>query len=329
MNLTLDQSEFNVLFVHSALDDLGLTPEEFRVYCHLARRASGGQAWPSKKSIAQVCAIHLQTVEKVLKALETYRMVRVVSRQGQGLPNLYSLTKQTEWMTPDEIDTLRPKRGKAQGVPETNRYPSESGTRYKGVPISLGQGVPETNGQGVPETNRYEGYPIRESNKEIQKEEKTPPLPPDGGTPVGSASPEPEPKTKRAKPTALDLPIPDRLNTPEFREAWTRWLRHRTEIKKPLTQTSAQTQLSALSDWGVARAVAAINHTVLSGWQGLREPNPPPPPRTGPGPHPTPTQTPTRVLSFVEQRELDQKQQKETVERLLREARSARENSNA
>ena len=37
----------NIIFVHSLLDDFGLTPPQFRVYCHLARRAGKRGAFPA------------------------------------------------------------------------------------------------------------------------------------------------------------------------------------------------------------------------------------------------------------------------------------------
>jgi hypothetical protein len=67
-------------------------------------------------------------------------------------------------------------------------------------------------------------------------------------------------------------PLPKKLDTPAFQQAWLLWVKHRREIKKPLTPTQAQTQLEEFSQWGIPRAVAAIKHTVAKGWQGIREP---------------------------------------------------------
>jgi len=44
------------IFIHSSIDDMGLTPNAFRVYAHLARRATkDGDAWPSYQSIGDHC----------------------------------------------------------------------------------------------------------------------------------------------------------------------------------------------------------------------------------------------------------------------------------
>lgn len=48
------------VFIHSELDDLGLTPEAFRVYCHLVRRAGNGTAFPKQQSIGDICFPRLQ-----------------------------------------------------------------------------------------------------------------------------------------------------------------------------------------------------------------------------------------------------------------------------
>lgn len=44
------------IFVHSDIDDLGLTTNAFRVYAHLARRAGkDNTAWPSYATIGEHC----------------------------------------------------------------------------------------------------------------------------------------------------------------------------------------------------------------------------------------------------------------------------------
>ena len=66
--------------------------------------------------------------------------------------------------------------------------------------------------------------------------------------------------------------IPPNLSTPVFMEAWEMWAQHRKEIKHPLTPMSAKMQLKKLAVWGEKRAIAAIEHSVEQGYQGLFEP---------------------------------------------------------
>lgn len=58
-----------------------------------------------------------------------------------------------------------------------------------------------------------------------------------------------------------------------FAEAWQDFIKHRTEIKKPLKPTSTKMILSSLKAMGERRAVIALRHTIEKGWQGVREPD--------------------------------------------------------
>jgi DNA-binding MarR family transcriptional regulator len=60
-----------------------------------------------------------------------------------------------------------------------------------------------------------------------------------------------------------------------FREAWQDWQQHRKEKKKPLTPTSARSQFKAFIEWGEARSIVAIEHSIRNGWQGVFEPKQP------------------------------------------------------
>jgi len=62
------------------------------------------------------------------------------------------------------------------------------------------------------------------------------------------------------------------FDSPAFAEAWAKWKRHRSEIKKPLKPTMEAEQLAELAAMGELRAVACLLHTIAKGWQGLREP---------------------------------------------------------
>ena len=68
-------------------------------------------------------------------------------------------------------------------------------------------------------------------------------------------------------------PIPEGFSD-AFGDVWLSWLKHRQEIKKPLTPTSVAEQLKQLTEWGEPRSTAAITHTIRKGWQGLVEPDP-------------------------------------------------------
>lgn len=80
------------------------------------------------------------------------------------------------------------------------------------------------------------------------------------------------PKGENARFNPEQVILPPELDTDAFREAWTLWCRHRREIKKPLKPTMAEQQLNQFVEWGEARSIAAIRHTVAKGWQGIQEP---------------------------------------------------------
>lgn len=83
------------------------------------------------------------------------------------------------------------------------------------------------------------------------------------------------PTPKRSKKSTFDpleVAIPHELDTPEFLEAWRSWADHKREIGNRLTPTATRQQLAKLADWGVDRAVAAIDHSIANGWKGIFEP---------------------------------------------------------
>jgi hypothetical protein len=72
-------------------------------------------------------------------------------------------------------------------------------------------------------------------------------------------------------PSKVEVPKP--LDQPAFHRAWSDWIQHRTEKKKPLTETSVKKQIREFDGWGLQRSVVAINHTITKGWVGIREPD--------------------------------------------------------
>ena len=103
-----------------------------------------------------------------------------------------------------------------------------------------------------------------------------------------------EGKNKGAAPVfdPLRIDFPRHLDTSGFRGAWAEWVQHRAEIKAKLTPTSVSRQMKEFSRMGERRAIAAIHHTILKGWRGIREDEdprgvpvqPPPPPNKILGP---------------------------------------------
>lgn len=81
-----------------------------------------------------------------------------------------------------------------------------------------------------------------------------------------------EPITNNHEPKKEEsLPLP--FASVEFKTSWEKWTKYRNEIKKPLTPTMIESQLSQLEKMGEARSIAMIEHTIGKGWQGLFEPD--------------------------------------------------------
>ncbi|MBX3380916.1 MAG: hypothetical protein KF805_12560 [Phycisphaeraceae bacterium] len=74
---------------------------------------------------------------------------------------------------------------------------------------------------------------------------------------------------------ACNVAIPDCLQTEPFLAAWDEWGQHRREKRARLTTAAAKRQLAKFAEWGEARAIAAIHHSVQNGWTGIFEPDRP------------------------------------------------------
>ena len=69
-----------------------------------------------------------------------------------------------------------------------------------------------------------------------------------------------------------DNDIPSNLNNEAFRAAYSDWIRHRIQLRKPLTMVSVKQQIARCSEWGSDRAVIAVRYSLEKGWVGIFEP---------------------------------------------------------
>ncbi len=76
-----DMSAGSALFpVPKDLDNYGLTPAEFRVYVHLARRMALRDGSTTIEAIAKHCRLSNKVVEACLKRLEKLILIRAVPK---------------------------------------------------------------------------------------------------------------------------------------------------------------------------------------------------------------------------------------------------------
>lgn len=132
--LRADLSESNIVFIHAALDDAGLSLAAFRLYCHLSRRAGRSGIYPAVKSMAATCRINEDTVWRALSELEARGMLERKPRPGRST----------------EIILQPPSTWRKTG-----------GTGKEGAPPEFRHHPPEKEGHHPPEKEGHEVYPSK------------------------------------------------------------------------------------------------------------------------------------------------------------------------
>jgi len=160
--ITHDTSEINAIFVHSSLDDAGLSPAEFRIFCHLSRRAGMGSAYPAVETIAKVCRMNTKTVRRSLKRLVDMRMI--IRRYRPSQTALYTLTKPSWWLPANlqpELALAADPSQNEPGLPSQNE-PGLPSQNEPGLPSQNEPGLPSQNEPGLPSQNEPgEGNPLK------------------------------------------------------------------------------------------------------------------------------------------------------------------------
>ena len=121
--MSQNQEKLPPVFIHSKLDDYGLTPAQFRIYGHLSRREGKDGAWASVASMARFCHMEVKTVRKCLKDLLSFGMINRQERPGDS--SVYRLTAISEWVEPLPKNTSGAKR---QHTPANQRHSLPSQT---------------------------------------------------------------------------------------------------------------------------------------------------------------------------------------------------------
>jgi hypothetical protein len=149
------------IFIHSELDDYGLTLIEFRVYARLARRAGDSEAFESVPNMARDFGVNDRTVQRALKLLISARLISAAPRPG--FTTRYSLLPLKDWRPPGDLSALRaeivkPKQAEGRARVVTPE-PGVGGDTRAGVVVTPEPGVvvtPEPD-EGSPS----EGTPLK------------------------------------------------------------------------------------------------------------------------------------------------------------------------
>lgn len=143
------------IYIDWELDDLGLTPEAYRVYCHLSRRAGNdGYAYPSYKSIGKACFSQVMRAGKsdghenrlskpmsesrqkllamwAIKELVEFGLISIQERwtdAGDRATNIYILQPKENWVGGSPHDPPE------QGGRSPHEPPVDRSTNYGGSP---------------------------------------------------------------------------------------------------------------------------------------------------------------------------------------------------
>jgi hypothetical protein len=134
-------------FIPAWLDELELTPFEYRVLSHLWRRANRQNVcWPSVQTIADGCRLHRDTVEKALRGLTTWKLIGKYKRHrnSNGYRMLFPLG-----------DT------RSNQVSDSRQIPEETGQQ---IPGQTGTDT-RSNRHEIPGQTGYQGI----SGKDLQR----------------------------------------------------------------------------------------------------------------------------------------------------------------
>ena len=110
--------EVKPAFIHSRLDEASLSPVQFRIYCHIARR---GECYASAGSIARVCRIKRNSVWPAVSILERRGMIEIIHRPGRT--TVYQTSPLATW-----IDDLTQKGSQVNPTQKGSRHVTRKGS---------------------------------------------------------------------------------------------------------------------------------------------------------------------------------------------------------
>ena len=133
------ESKKSLSFIHSTLDDYPLTAQQFRVYCHVLRRAGERGCFETVPNMAKFVYLNPKTVRESLKFLTTNNMI--VANFRPGKTTIYNCTSPKDWKKkqsqnlhnspkeiqdhPSQLDTGNPSQMRPDKVSQNNGSPNE------------------------------------------------------------------------------------------------------------------------------------------------------------------------------------------------------------
>lgn len=229
-------------FIPAWLDDLGLSQAEFRLFCHLCRRADkNGIAFPSvdgrdekgdpkETSIISVCGMARRTAWKTINRLIDLKLIEKLKKRNFQSSNSYRILFPT---SANEAPVESPIDANEAPVVEVPTDAIEAPPIDANGTLQLTQSRPR-------EGNPSKVLQSRESKKSTNKELFS---------------------------TGEILPF----DSDEFREAWSGWREHldqKPKNKRP-TPSALKGQLRRLSAMGERASIAALWNSIEKNYQGI------------------------------------------------------------
>jgi len=234
-------------FIPLELDDFGLTPAQFRVLCHLHRRAGKDhECYPSVRTISTACKMHRDTVWACIKELEKLQLIK--RSKGHFNSNQY---------------TILPIKTSDEGW----RKPMASGKG--GLAERKGQPLAETEGQRLAERKGHEGNPLEGNPVKASIPNTVATVPVGGVSDDDNFCDIPDYWEKIPAPRMV-LPF----SSDSFSETWSNFKKHRSEIRCALKPTGEAAVLAKLKAMGESDAITAMQTSIANGWRGLFNPIP-------------------------------------------------------
>lgn len=256
------------MFVHSAVDDAGLSLKAFRVLGHLHRRAGKSEyAWPGVKTIADAIGLNRKTVNEALAELVTAGFVSREPRPGTSTGYRLARFPSIAAKAQEDADSTPVHAGAENGLIQKTVQPGkragnrpENGLAPKTTQAGAGaEGGPE-NGPGPARKTGHKDNPIKETKEEDPvfisfnacggmastaaeaPAALSPPPPPPPGPPAPDSGPPfpagkmvnfrkpPNPAPEEFAIAGSLVPVPEPLLSASFTAAWESFCRHRQHL---------------------------------------------------------------------------------------------------
>ncbi len=139
----------NYAMIPNIIDDLDLSPQEFRLYYHIKRVAGeNGKCWQSIKTLSEICHLSQNTIIKCKRSLESKGLIKIKEIYGEhGLCH--------------EIEIV--------DIWDDNKKYSEE--KYK--PLKRDNACPSNEITLAPQTEPLKKTPLRRLNKEYLKDSRS------------------------------------------------------------------------------------------------------------------------------------------------------------